>query len=297
MTPFFMIDTVVRSVCGHGVVQTSPLAGGGMNETYRAELKSGVVVVVRIAHQDGPWFADEAHLMAQARAVGVPTPEVFGVEHREHDGGLLSFSVQEFLPGRSLGDIVRLLGDYEVERLLLDAGEKMARVHSVVPGEYGIPHPLRRPKSPTVAAIARSLERTFGPAAAATVERGAEFLCAVIGAGVPSISGLGHGDFLPKNLLVDGGSIVGVLDWEFAGPASPAFDLHRWQVTAGEPLDDQIDVLRRGYRRITSPQDEAELWIAAFVIDWSLELLGWKNPASQAQIRRCLELIDRFAIR
>ncbi|WP_375431832.1 phosphotransferase family protein [uncultured Friedmanniella sp.] len=297
-TPFSMIDTVARSVCGHGVVRTTSLAGGGMNETYRAELASGRVVVVRIAHQDAPWFGDEAHLMTQARAAGVPTPEVFGLEHREYGDDVLSFSVQELLPGRSLDEILPLLSDHDVEQLLLDAGEKMARVHSVVPdGEHGIPHPLRHPESHTVAAVSRSLGETFGPAAAATVERGADFLCEAIAVGVPSLSALGQGDFLPKNLLVDEGAIVGVLDWEFAGPASPAFDLARWEVTAGEPLDDQIDVLRRGYERITSPKEAADDWTAAFAIDWSLELLAWKNPASQAQIRRCIEVIDRFARR
>ena len=46
-----------------------------------------------------------AHIMAQARAVGVPTAEVLGVEHVEHDGELLSFPIQHILPGRSLDEL------------------------------------------------------------------------------------------------------------------------------------------------------------------------------------------------
>jgi hypothetical protein len=75
-TPRPLIDSVVRSVCGREVERVVRLTGGGMNETYRVELPNDVAVVVRIARQPVPWFTDEAHLMAQARGVGVPTPEV-----------------------------------------------------------------------------------------------------------------------------------------------------------------------------------------------------------------------------
>jgi len=57
-----------------------------VNETYRVELAAAGSVVVRIGRQPVPWFTDEEHVMAQARAVGVPTPDVLGVEHVDHDG-------------------------------------------------------------------------------------------------------------------------------------------------------------------------------------------------------------------
>ena len=71
--------------------------------------------------------------MAQARAVGVPTPEVLGVEHVEHDGELLSFSIQRLLSGRSLDELAGELPAVDLERLVMDGGELLARVHSVVP--------------------------------------------------------------------------------------------------------------------------------------------------------------------
>src|SRR3954469_13239218 len=104
-TPRQVIDSAVRSACGHGVERLVRLTGGGMNETYRVELAGVGSVVVRIARQPVPWFTDEAHIMARARAVGVPTAEVLGVEHVEQDGELLSFSIQRMLPGRSLDDL------------------------------------------------------------------------------------------------------------------------------------------------------------------------------------------------
>ena len=61
--------------------------------------------------------------MAQARGVGVPTPEVLGVEQVDHDGELLSFSIQRLVPGRSLDELAGELPASDLERLVMDAGE------------------------------------------------------------------------------------------------------------------------------------------------------------------------------
>src|SRR5437762_3241213 len=132
-TPRRVIDSVVASVCGHGVDQLIRLTSGGLNETYRVELAAAGSVVVRIAREPVPWFTDEAHIMAQARAVGVPTAEVLGVEHLDHDGELLSFSIQRLLPGRSLDELASELPPPDLERLVMDSGELLARVHSLAP--------------------------------------------------------------------------------------------------------------------------------------------------------------------
>src|ERR671934_771655 len=174
-TPRPLIASVVRSVCGREVERVVRLTGGGMNETYRVELLNDVAVVVRIARQPVPWFTEEEHVMAQARGVGVPTPEVLGVEQVEHDGELLSFSIQRRVPGRSLDELAGELPASDLERLVIDGGELLARVHSVVP-DRGIRHELEPPDERSLARGARIVEQTLGPSAASVVERGAEFL-------------------------------------------------------------------------------------------------------------------------
>lgn len=295
-TPRPLIDSVVRSVCGASVERLVPLTGGGMNETYRAELASGACVVVRISRQGAGWFIDEAHLMGRAREVGVPTSEVFGLEQVQHDGEVLSFSVQQFLPGRSLGEVVGELSAPDVERLVIDAGELLARIHSVVPdSDRGIRHELRWPDERFVARVARVVEEALGPAAAEVVGSGADFLREEVATRATPPLSLAQGDFLPKNLLIRDRAIVGVIDWEFAGSASPAFDLARWEVSAGEPLHDRSDLLRRGYARVADPKLADAGLTPAFAIDWALEKLAWKNPATPAQFRRCVDLIARYA--
>src|SRR5688572_10235817 len=175
MTPRQVIDSVVRSVCGHGVDQLVRLTAGGMNETYRVELAGAGSVIVRIARQPEPWFTDEAHVMARARAVGVPTAEVLGVEHVEHDGELLSFSIQHSLPGRSLAELAGELPAADLERLVMDGGELLARVHNLVP-DRGIRHALQPPDEHSLARGERLVEQTLGPSAVSVVERGAALL-------------------------------------------------------------------------------------------------------------------------
>lgn len=295
-TPRTIIDAVVRSVCGRDIERLVPLAGGGMNETYRADCVGDVAVVVRIARQPTPWFIDEAHLMAQARAAGAPTAEVLGLEHREHDGGLLSFSIQQFLPGRSLAELVGELPASEIQRLVVDAGEIMARIHAVVPDAgRGIRHELRFPEDGEIARVSLIVRDALGPAAARIVERGAEFLRGAATNNAVPTSSLAQGDYLPKNLLVHNEAIAGVIDWEFAGPTAPAFDLARWEVSAGAPLHDRSDLIRQGYERVADPDVADAGLIPAFAIDWALEMLGWRNPASPAAFRRCMDVIARYA--
>jgi len=297
-TPRPVIDGVVESVCGRDVERLVPLSGGGLNETYRVELVGAGSVVVRIARRPSPWFMDEAHLMGQVRDVGVPTPEILGLAHVLHDEQLLSFSVQQFLPGRSFDDVLSTLTVRDLEHLVMDAGELLARVHSVAPdGGIGIRHELRVPEVHAVARVVRQVEGTLGPVAAEAVERGAAVLREEATTRLAPAASLAQGDFLPKNLLVHDAAIVGVIDWEFAGPASPAFDLARWEVSAGEPLHDRPDLLRRGYARVTDLGSADASLVPAFAIDWALEMLAWTNSASPAQYRRCVDVISRYAAR
>lgn len=290
-----IIDAVVRSVCGRDVERLAPLAGGGMNESYHADLGRDVTVVVRIARHPTPWFVDEARMMERAREVGVPTPEVLGLEYLDDDGEVLSFSVQQYLPGRSLEGLVDQLSAADLERCIVNAGELMALVHSVVPDlELGVRHDLRWPEEREVETIARTVAQTLDSAAAAVLERGADFLRQEITSRrtVPFV--LAQGDFMPGNLLIHEGEIIGVIDWEFAGPAPPAFDVGRWEVSAGTPFADRLDLLRAGYARVADPESSEAGLTPAFAIDWILEMLAWRNPAMPDQFRRCIDVITRY---
>src|SRR6185503_11248841 len=106
------------------------------------------------------------------------------------------------------------------------------RVHRLVP-DRGVRHELQPPDECSLAQGERIVEQTLGPAVASVVERGAEFVRREVAARPAPSLALAQGDWVPKHLLIDDGAIVGVIDWEFAGPASPAFDLGRWGCRPG----------------------------------------------------------------
>ncbi len=138
--------------------------------------------------------------MTQALDVGVPTPEVLGVEHVNHDGGLLSFSIQRLLPGRSLDELVGELSPSDLERFVIDGGELLARIHSAVP-DRGIRHQLRLREDAEMARVVRIVGETLGAAAATVVEHGADFLReAVTTRPAPPLS-LAQGDFSAQEPL------------------------------------------------------------------------------------------------
>ncbi|MBT9254963.1 phosphotransferase [Phycicoccus sp. KQZ13P-1] len=287
------MDAAVRQVCGRAVDRLVGLTGGGMNETYLAGLSGGSEVVVRVAKHPVPWFADEPRLMEQARAAGVPAPAPLGVQHVEDETSVLSFCVLDFIPGRSLDTLGAELPTRDLERLTADAGELLARIHTLAPAG-GTRHELRPPDDAATARALVTVGREVGDAGVTIVERGVELARRVAHRPLGPLP-LAHGDFMPKNLVVDDRRIVGVIDWEFAGPAPPAFDLARWEVSAGDPWHDWSEVLCRGYARVADPTSAAAGLVPAFAVGWALEKLGWRNPAGAVQVRRCLEVIDRYA--
>lgn len=289
-TPREVLDAVVHAVCDAEINELVRLSGGGRNEAFRANLSGDASVVVRIARQSTRWFVHEKPIMAMARDVGIPTPDVLGAEHIDHEGELLSFSILEVVDGRALDELVDELTTADIERLIMESGEMLAKLHGLVI-DRGEGRELKAPTETFVSQVVRTADEVLGPEAATIVERGAVRLARdVNGRGAPKLC-LSHGDWLPKHLMIADGKIVGVIDWEFAGPASPAFDLAHWEVAAGAGLHERSDLLRAGYARVADPDLADEGWVPAFAIDFCLEILGWQNPASKQRLERCIEVI------
>lgn len=249
--------------------------------------------MVRIARRPEPWFTNEGQATANARRADVPAPEVLGVEHVDHEGELLSFSVLRLLPGHPLDEVADELPTAELERVLVGGGELLAKLHSVG-ADCGTGHELAPPKPQFVDRVIGVAGQALGQEAAGIVERGVDRLVHDLRTYPPSPLVLTHGDFLPKHLLIDDhGAIVGVIDWEFAGAGPPALDLAHWEVAAGEGYEDYSDLVRRGYERVAQLEETEAGWVPGFAIHFALEVLSWRNPASPARLRRCIEVIAR----
>ena len=293
-TPRSIIDSVLRSVCGRESVRLDRIAHDGLNETYRAFVNSEAPLVVRIARRSEPWFTQEALLMAQARTVGVPTPDVLGIRHVEHQGEVLSFSVLQMLAGKPLSELAGTLPTLELERLVAHSARLMARLHSVSPPEQGQQHAVLPVDVDTTERALRIAEQVVDASAAVVVQRGVELISRWARTSAAPKRSLVHGDWLPKHLMIgDAGMIVGVIDWEFSGSGSPAVDLAHWEVAAIGPLHNRWAWLHRGYTPIAGRNAIDDGWVSVFAVQFALEMLGWKKPAPDLFVRRCIEVLAR----
>ncbi len=156
----------------------------------------------------------EAAVIRAARTAGVPAPDVIAVVADRSE-----------LPGGGL--VMQRLDGETVPRRILDrlttggclarqCGDALGRLHRVPADTIpGLPHEDR------LASYRATLDR-LDPNRP-VLELAYSWLCQ--GQPSPRRSALVHGDFRLGNIVVDGGRLVGVLDWEAAHHGDPLEDL------------------------------------------------------------------------
>ncbi len=238
MTP---IERAKRLSIWTGPVEPVPLGGGITNTNYLVE-DAGRQVVVRIG-DDIPVHQvmrfNELAASRAAHAAGI-SPAVL-----HHEPGAL---VLEYVDGRTLGaEEVR-----EADRLPRIV-ELVARAHREIPRHLRGPAlvfwvfhvirdyagTLREGESPHVPAL---------PELMAAADR----LEAAVG---PVELVFGHNDLLPAN-LIDDGTRLWLIDWDYAGFNSPLFDLGGLAANNGLNLAQEADVLGAYFGRMP----DADLW-------------------------------------
>ena len=267
-----------REVPGLGVVR--PLAGGWSGRVFAADL-AGETSVVRVHDPDdvqGP--ATTAAALRLAAGAGVPgVPDVLEVRAGDPAVGAPGLLVTRMLPGRR-GDLVLptlddaaldAVSEQLVEVLEQLAGVRMLRAGVFLDADLTV-GPLPAPFDDGLLA---QLEAQLAPQAARlgldgrTLDR-LRARCreaqdvlddepdAPHGPGVRGAC-LVHSDLNPKNLLLDGDRLTGVLDWEFAHAGSRWTDVGNLLRFAEQPayVDGLVDRLAR--RRGSDPADVRHL--------------------------------------
>jgi aminoglycoside phosphotransferase (APT) family kinase protein len=217
-----MIDTAslragLERLCaraGLGALAGEPhrLTGGAVMESWRFVAGGSDYVLRRapsLAFMQGRPYghATEAALIEAARAKGVTAPEVVAVL-KEADG-LGSGFVMRALPGTA--DPKVILGCDDPEGLLRQAARDLARIHRLRQGDV----PEGVPVMDYRAAIA-DLKAQFFDAGGdrPIIALGLKWLEDNCPPEVEPV--LNHGDYRMGNLLVEGSTLTGVLDWEIA---------------------------------------------------------------------------------
>ncbi|WP_454184808.1 phosphotransferase [Porphyrobacter sp. MBR-49] len=201
-----------RAGLGALLLEPQRLTGGAVMESWRFVADDSAYVLRRapsLAFMEGRPYghSTEAALIEAARLAGVTAPEVVAV--LEPADGLGSGFIMRALPGTA--DPKVILGCDDPKDLLRQAARDLARIHRLRPAVV----PDGVPVMDTRAGIA-DLKAQF-------IEAGGDRPIIALGlkwlednCPPPVEPVLNHGDYRMGNLLVEGSTLTGVLDWEIA---------------------------------------------------------------------------------
>lgn len=294
-TPVEVIDGVVRRATGSGVAGIERIARGEWNEVHGVTSTNGDEVIVRINHNAGAAdFRRAEAVIDRARVVGIPAPESLLIEEIEVDGCERGVCVQRRIKGTPLADSFRGIAGDDVKALVADAGELLARLHSLPAQDE--PGNAWWDEVPDFA-VERA--RAALGAGASLVDDALEALAAIVASHAPDEPTTVHNDWGPEHLLVDGGRITGIIDWDGAAVSSPMADLGNWDSFYDwEPHP--ISALIAGYKRVRSlPDDHLAIRTASALNTtiWGLEYYHRVNNPGAARWtgERLAHLVARAA--
>lgn len=199
---------------GLGALSLEPqrLTGGAVMESWRFGAGGSDYVLRRapsLAFMEGRPYghSTEAALIEAARAKGVTAPEVVAV--LEEADGLGSGFVMRALPGTADPKVILACDD--PDGLLREAARDLARIHRLRSGDVPEGVPVMDYRAAIADLKAQFMDAGGDRPIIALGLRWLEDNCPP-----PVEPALNHGDYRMGNLLVEGSTLTGVLDWEIA---------------------------------------------------------------------------------
>ena len=232
------------------------LGGGITNRNFKVSVDGGTYVL-RIGGRDTELLGidrrveHEASLAAAAVGVG---PEVISFVEPE------GYLVTRFLEGTVV--VAEAIREPEPLRRIAQA---LRAIHN------GPPIPARFDAFRVVEAYAATAT-AHGVALPDGFERARELAAEVERARGPVPERPCHNDLLTSN-LIDDGTRIRIVDWEYAGMGDVFFDLANFAVNNGLPAPDTAELLRAYFGTVT-PEQERALTLMRFMSDFREAMWG-----------------------
>ena len=244
-TPPGLINEFVRKATGATIAQANRVIAGIDNEVYNVTSDKNHQFIVRISHKAHNGFEGEHWALNAARNVGVPTPRVLLIEQATYDDSIITFCIEEKLPGIPLDVLLKDGLNSDVSKAIDQIGEVVGKLHSVKVDGFGYLQPGGKGQQTSFAEIMLMAN-----------ERQAELYEAArkwnvptknIAAGLELLNEdrqlyqfntpvLVHGDFGQKHILVEGDHISGIIDMEDCSGNHPVIDFVMWDAYWSERI-------------------------------------------------------------
>src|ERR1022692_1912656 len=230
------INAVIAENLGSSVRRLSTIPRGEINDVYGVTLSNGQQVIARFSRSPEDTFSGEAWAIAQAAAAGVPVPAVLTVGVSSDEIGLVRYSVQERVAGSPFDSIIRSVGN--AKRLTHELGEIVAKLHAVRPGGYGYIYGETGSYPDKGSWISRAVSKihdmgSLPPGSMRLAQDDFARLARILEEGAITLESNGrliHGDLAPPNVIIRGGKVRAVIDFEEAASADPSLDFATWAI-------------------------------------------------------------------
>jgi aminoglycoside phosphotransferase (APT) family kinase protein len=284
---------VTREIPGcDALISADRLSGGASQETYRLVVrKDGDDATLAMRRAAGGMYVEptpghpgpkvEAMLMQNARAAGVPEPEVFYV--LTVDDALGDGFIMEWLDGEALGG--RIVRSERFEKLRSDlareCGRVMARIHDIDVEDTGLDQHL------SFVPPAEFVEQTWNNyKTLETPQPMIDYAGRWLLDNLPEDwePRLVHNDFRNGNFMVNEEGMVAVLDWELAHIGDPMRDLgwicvNSWRFGGDQPVGGfgSYEDVFAGYEEVSNRKvdpDHVKFWEVFGSFWWAVGCLA-----------------------
>lgn len=254
--PDDVLNQVVIDTTGSPIAEKERILKGEANGVYDVRTQKGGETFVRIERR-GPGFLQEKWAIDQCKKIGVPVPEVLGIQQLTLADEQLVICIQKKIEGDTLergGINVDEMDRERLRKIINQAGAILAKIHSIPTQGFDRINERGVGKFKTFKdmMLDREAERDEYAQLAKRIDLNpqvAERAMRVLAKhqdlyeGVKSC--LNHGDFGPKHIMVDEDKITGILDWGEAQGNSPVYDITKWDYWFGDWIP--TEWLKEGY--------------------------------------------------
>lgn len=252
-----VVEDAVRKATSKAIEERKRIVAGEVNEVYDVQTEDRNLIV-RISREEENRFIPEKWAIEKSGETGVPVPEVLLVDEVEDNNKKMWVAVETKLHGESL-DRITDLPEASIKQITEQAGEILAKIHSVTPRGFGrirkdgdgdydswesyMLHSLRPQQ---VKGTLESAKKAGIPAT--QVDQALRIIGDNSRLFEDVAPHLLHGDFGPKHILVSGGLITGIIDFENCKSGDPMFDFSWWSYFGNNRPS--IEWLKSGYEKV-----------------------------------------------